>query len=246
MSDESKDPKAPGTYLCVPCHEPVLSHGTALTVLNAVTSVSNLTVQFGSQSLLARNFNHHWCEALNLRESRGLRYFVMIHGDIHALPQDRLGEPLPCWLSHLTYLLERENLDALSAVVPIKEGRGEDTSTGGLMPDGLIYRLNQQQLAQMPQTFSAGWFKERTVHTLLINTGLLVMRLDRPWCEEFLWTIRDTVQRDEDGKFFPNCVSEDWGMSLWFAERGIPYGCTTEIPIAHQGCQSWVMGGPRK
>src|SRR5262245_56217248 len=56
-------------------------------------------------SLLALNFNHLWCWALNACH-RGERvdYFAMIHGDI---------EPQPGWLDELVAELEDKRLDVL-------------------------------------------------------------------------------------------------------------------------------------
>lgn len=181
-------------------------------------------------SLLCRNFNALWCDALNLRKEHNATWFVMLHGD--------MASPSPDWLNHLIRQAEENKLDALAAVAPIKDGT-EEVSTA-LYDNGRIARLELPELSEWPWIFSADWVQARTGKTLLINTGMLALRLDRPWCEEFAWSMVDEIWQTESGQFVPYTLSEDWNMSLWFRKRNIPYGATRAIPVLHAGHWLWT------
>ena len=220
-------------FLAVPTYDGGISVHTHQSIIQALvnkpddTSVMEM-LQGGS--LLCLNFNALWCNALNLRREHDARWFVMLHGDI--------GSASPAWLNDLIAIAEREGLEALSAMAPIKDG-SEQVSTA-LYDEGRIQRLSLSDLAAWPETITADGVCRETGQTLLINTGMLALRIDRPWCEEFAWSMTDEIWKTQAGNFVPRTLSEDWQMSLWFRERGIPYGATRAIPVLHAGQWLWT------
>ena len=146
-------------------------------------------------SLVSLNCNRLWCQALNTREANGLQWFAMLHSDI---------APEPWWLDKLISEAERCDADLISAVVPLKDGRGL-TSTAILMPGGPLgafYRLTLSQVLhpEFPVTFDIRMAVDALAslpeemretelpnEALLVNTGCMAVRLDRPWADERIW-----------------------------------------------------------
>lgn len=211
-----------------------ISINTHLSIVQASSNLPegvSLMEMIRGGSLLCRNFNALWCDALNLRAEHNARWFVMLHGDMASTSPD--------WLLQLLHLAEAHKLDALSVMSPIKDG-SDEVSTALYDVEGRIERFALPDLWEWPETFSADYLAEKTGKTLLINTGMLAMRLDRPWCEEFAWSMVDEIWRTSAGQFVPRTLSEDWVMSLWFRERNIPYGATRAIPVIHAGNWLWT------
>jgi hypothetical protein len=222
-------------YLGTPTYSGQLHVGTHRAIITALLQRPpnwQITSAAGCNSFLTEGFNSLWCQALNGRHSAGIDRFVMLHSDIEPLKDD--------WLTVLVGLLDMHDLDVVSAVVPIKSENGDATSTA-MDAAGRRVRFRQSELAQFPQrTFSAEWCKQQKQGRLLINTGLLAIRLTAPWVEEFHFSMQDRLYKDQQGQWQPWAVPEDWLMSYWLSERGIRYGATTEIPLRHWGHTSWA------
>lgn len=187
-------------------------------------------------SLLAFNFNTLFCKALCERRNHPLRYFLMLHSDI---------EPQPWWVDVLIDELERHNADVLSAVVPMKSEDGLCSCGIGKPGEDFsaYYRLSMRQLELLPETFGAAdlgfadW-------PLLINTGCWVMRLDRPWVDEFPgFTINDRIRRAADGSACADVEPEDWNFSRWCWSKGLKVLATKKVRLLHHGANAFSNQG---
>lgn len=238
---ETTEPELPVVFLALPhagsmCPESMVSLGLA--------SNGRFQVELQAQgsSLLARNFNGLWCDALNA--SPRPKYFAMHHSDIVA-PRG--------WLDTLVDILEAENADMVSSVVAIKDFNGL-TSTALLDLDAESRRrLKVAEVAELPEVFDAkqvaelfGLDKpERAV--LLVNTGLWVCRFaDQPWIEDAHFHTGDGIRQGEDGRFRAHVFPEDWLWSAEMAARGLKVLATRAIPTVHFGRTPYAMGGERK
>ncbi len=174
-------------------------------------------------SLLALMFNLLWCKALNLRHT-GITHFAMHHADIEAEPG---------WLDKLLGEMEKHDADVVSTVMAIKDNRGL-TSTGWQdSTTKKIRRFTMSEVVQLPATFDAAG-AGKPGQALMVNTGLWLCRFTAPWVEEACFTIRDAIAH-ENGKFWPRCIPEDWGFSIWAAERGLRVMATRAVKAIHHG-----------
>lgn len=176
-------------------------------------------------SLLANGFNSLLGAALSLRES-GYKFFVMLHGDI---------VPEPFWVDMLLAELMRLNADLVSAVVPIKDGRGL-TSTGiddAKDPWTPLKRLTLKEVHRLPETFNAedAGFPH---HRLLVNTGCWIMRLDTHYADRVRFTIRDQLLKDGQA-YKPQVIPEDWDFSRQVQAAGGKVYATRKVRLAHLG-----------
>src|SRR5205823_6653491 len=55
--------------------------------------------------------------------------------------------------------------------------------------------------------------------SLLANTGCMICRLDRPWCERIWFETFDSIVQSGD-QWHPFCLSEDWVFSHRVQEHG--------------------------
>jgi hypothetical protein len=186
---------------------------------------TRVKLQTNGASLLAHNFNRLWCAALNQRQALGLTHFAMHHADIGAEPG---------WLDTLIDEQQRVGADVISAVVPIKDGRGV-TSTGLQHQDSLeIKRLTLKEVHKLPATFAAH-HTNVAEHRLVVNTGLWICDFTSPWVEEACFEVRDRIVKGEDGLFRANVLSEDWNFSGWCGRRGLKVFATTAVMVGHFG-----------
>jgi hypothetical protein len=192
----------------------------------------------GRMSLLNYNFNKLFTIALNARKEGPITHWAMQHDDV--LPEVN-------WADRCIDEMDRVNADVMSVVLPIKDERGL-TSTGARNRwDGDMLRLTMAEVHQkLPATFAledlaaGGILKkiDRGDH-LLINTGLWVVRFDRPWVERFPgFRCHDEIRRkrvgdDGSGEFEAICLSEDWSFSEWADDHGLRVFATTKIKAAH-------------
>lgn len=222
-------------YLAVPSGEGKIGIETLHTILAGVVAPGPNRMAFiagRGESLLCHNFNALWADCLNLREELNIRWFVMLHADVSS--------PDPNWLEKLLALAEANRLDALSAAVRIK-GEDRDTSTA-LWKAGNIERLSLRDWTAIPPTCDHFFIKQFFQRTLLINTGMLALRVDTDWAKGFCWRMEDQIVfHSETGRFEARTLPEDWKMSLLFAEAGIRYGVTREVLTEHSGMKTWRM-----
>jgi hypothetical protein len=222
-------------FIGVPTYDQLASQ--ALPGLMLATQRHRYHIRTESGSLLALMFNFLWCRALNAR-AEGITHFAMHHADIEAEPG---------WLDVLLDELERTGADVLSAVVPIKDNRGV-TSTGHADPaTHRIRRLTMHEVQRLPETFGPGqlWMAGKPASDyLMVNTGLWVCNLTRPWAEEVCFTVQDAITRDGRGRFWPRCVPEDWGFSFWLQQRGLRVLATRKVKVIHHGRAGYANDRP--
>lgn len=187
-------------------------------------------VQYGikkeGSSALTRNFNALLlaCRSMTPRPT----HFGMHHSDIVAQEG---------WLDILLGELKAHDADVISTVMPIKDERGL-TTTGAFNEDFTkIKRFTMHELQALPWTFTAP-----PGRALAINTGLMLMRTDRPWFNDLVFRFEDEIA-NKDGVDMVLCRSEDWLMSEFLAKAGAKV-IVTRIPRAvHVGFRAWSNQG---
>lgn len=183
-------------------------------------------------SLLANNFNG--CVVTCLKAGK-FDYYCQIHSDIEASRS---------FVAVLIDELEKHNLDAIHAVVPIKHNAGM-TSTAVAYSDDewdVVRRITMKELAKLPTTFDIETLKEvydPNAIRLLPNTGCLLMRVD-DWLKDFPgFEILDKIVRNEEGGWDDKVVPEDWNFGHWAARNGVKVGGTKAVKITHWGRQGY-------
>jgi len=208
--------------------------GTLGAILNTHLARREVVLKLSASSILTHHFNSLWCAGLNSRAKDKLTHFVMLHSDI--VPQNASS----CiWIDLLADLMKEHNLDVLSAVSPIKDKCGL-TSTALDTDRWRPRRLAMAEVMQLPPTFTAQDI-DAGRHSLLVNTGLMIVRLDRAWAEQVCFHTNDRIVKlpSKDGSnppwFMAEVESEDWQFSRWCNRNGLRIGATREIPLAHMG-----------
>lgn len=185
-------------------------------------------LQHESTSAMTRNFNKLLHDA-RLQKPRA-QFFAMHHDDV-SVP--------PGWVDTLIEELEKFDADVVSAVIPIKDHRGL-TTTGVFSKDGhYLRRFTMREVMQYPDTFNAetcGF----AGHKLVINTGLFVMRMDRPWVQKLCFRFEDEFAKTKEpaperGDVDYLCRSEDWLFSEDLAVAGARVFATRKVPVRHWG-----------
>jgi hypothetical protein len=124
------------------------------------------------------------------------------------------------FLDKMVDLMEKTGADVLSAVIPIKSQEGMtstalDEPVGDMPLEWRVKRLTMREIFEKyPPTF--------TTDTLLVNTGLMLVDLQKPWVfdESLVFTIRDKILRYR-GQRVPAIVPEDW-PARWGRSCGPP------------------------
>jgi hypothetical protein len=230
-------------FLACPTYDGSLTSFAARSIYATASREHQIYTAIGDFSLVALNCNRLLCQALNTRAKHDLKWFAMLHSDIG---------PEPWWLDLLVAEAERHGADLLSAVVPIKSEQGL-TSTAVLLPGGLLgafYRLTTAQVLHpdFPVTFDIEGAVDALARlpeelrcpdlpreALLVNTGCMVMRLNRPWADERLWFDDLNAIVRVNGQFEAVCKSEDWHFSHRVAQEGGKVMATKAIRLVHRG-----------
>lgn len=165
-------------------------------------------------SALTRVFNTLWCYALNDRPNT--THFAMIHDDI---------VPQPGWLDIMVKIMDEKKCDVLSVIVPQKTMQGV-TSTAWDKGGYAIQRMTIKEAYNMDVTVGGD--------DLLINTGLMLVDMRKPWVEEMVFRFEDDIIK-KDGKFMPVEISEDWYFSREAKKRGAVLMATRAVQVNHMG-----------
>lgn len=175
-------------------------------------------------SLLAMGFNNLLCEALNHRKL-GITHFVLHHADIGLEPQ---------WLDKMMSIYKEKDADILSVVIPIKNEEGLtstalDEDIEGRSKDACPRRLTMHEIFRdFPRTFTAP--------NLLLNTGVMMFALDKPWLEGMCFRMEDRIIQNQDGKYLASTMPEDWLFSRDARRRGATkLYATREVGATHFG-----------
>jgi SAM-dependent methyltransferase len=216
-----------------------LTAGAARGFWRATARPNRMWFHYNQGSLLAANFNHLWCKALNLAaEGRPPKYFAMQHADI---------EPEDFWLDKLIEELEAKGLDVLGVPAPIKDAHGL-TSIALARDDGdrmsVHCRLTTAEIQRLPETFTTADIPGQ--RPLLLNTGLWVCKFNLDWARLVHFTINDEIVKTPDGRFVALTEPEDWYFSRLCHEIGLKIGCTRKVMLTHAGetrFRNWEIWG---
>lgn len=208
-------------FLACPSHDPKIHYSVATALFNA-TRKHTLYRQFNCTSLLAWNFNQLYAACLNLQKKHRIKWFVMLHSDV---------APELFWLDKLLDIAEKNNADMLSAVLPFKNGSGLTSTAIAHPADPFSFytRLTMRQVwdPAFPETFDFAAAYEALAEKvaedlrlpnmpetlLLANTGLMALRMNRPWSEQLYFTIADELRRTPNDDFAAVVAPEDWNVS---------------------------------
>ncbi len=193
----------------------------AMGVAYATQGRCNIIPAFSSTSLLPFTFNNLWTGFLNRRKSDGITHFAMLHDDVC---------PVSGWLDTLLDVLEEHDADAVSAVVPIKDGRGLTSTAVEGVDEWNPRRLTLKEVYDLPETFA----EQDVGGPLLLNTGCWVCRLDRTWCEKVAFRQQDRIVKLPDGTFAPQTKSEDWDFSRQLRLLGCKLLATRKVQLEHE------------
>lgn len=180
---------------------------------------------WATSSLIPKTFGLLWTQAVMMGEREGFTHFAMQHADVVA----QRG-----WLNILHTEMERLNCDLISVLVPIKDGSGL-TSTGiDVQREPIKFRrISMREAATLPETFGI----EDTKHpdgTLVVNTGLWLARLNRPWNKRVSFQGVSWVFYYTDGTNSRISVEpEDWNMSRTLWMQGVKCYCTRKVQAKH-------------
>jgi hypothetical protein len=222
-------------FLGVPTYNGQICTGTA----NAVDYASKkhgIIKAVNQTSLLANGFNQLYCMALNARKEHNIKWFAMLHADII---------PEKFWLDKLVDLAEQHGADLLSAVVPIKDESGDtSTAVGSLMMEWEpAIRLSQERiklLSVLCEVFDINDVNDildigKNKNALLVNTGCMIVRIDKRWSDEICFEIRDKIFVDDNDKLYAQVIPEDWNFSRHVAGVGGKVMATSAIDLKHVG-----------
>lgn len=226
------DEVKPLVFLGMPSYDGKVSIGTAEAYFLASYRNKSCHVGLGrkNSSFLTRTFNDLWCAALNER-NRGATHFAMIHADI--VPDQHN------WLDILLGELTRLDADLVCAVSPIKSEHGWTSTALQIDTDDdpwLRRRLTMKEVYDLPETFS----EADTGAPLLLNTGLWVCRLDRPWCEQVCFDVFNRIFRDVDGLWRAQDIPEDWLLSAALNRLGAKIYATRKVTLGHEGNKTYA------
>lgn len=244
---------APKIYLALPSGRASVGQYIVNAACQAIAHSLRVCPMPLGNSCTTHNFNMNYCTAYNARRTEknpdGFTHFAMLHDDVQPLQPD--------WMECLYRILSANDLDVLSAVIAIKDDRGL-TSTGFDTDLWKPRRITTYELLNklpptitnrdVPSYFGEGNDKmQGPSGNLIINTGLMLMRLDRPWSDKVVFQFRNEVWTLPDGRLCPEFEPEDWRFSRFLARKGAHFGATREIATLHHGNfsfpnqQSWGL-----
>lgn len=209
-------------YLAIPSYSGKLLHGHLDAILQASQDKVG-PLDISGISALTFNFNLLFANALNARK-RGITHFAMMHDDL---------VPELYWLDKLHALLEKHRADMISVVAAIKDTRGLTSTALDISLDGSdpYWRPTRLTLTEIfndyPPTFSHP--------KLLLNTGLMLIDLRKPWVEEMYFEFDDRIIKNQDGDFVAQFAPEDWNFSRKARSLGAKLLATREVTCKHHG-----------
>lgn len=235
----------------VPMHKGEVTASTMMSVTLAQSQILEVNFHLLGLSLLAKNFNLLFIEALKLQ----CDYFLLHHSDLGV--QGSRTNFSGSWVDLMVDRLNENELVALSAVVPIKSRQGF-TSSGLEMKANdpwSLRRLTILESETLPLEYInradlCELFKvdEDEAGALLINTGCLLMDIRKGGgvYSELKWpgfNIIDFIAWNQQGIPASYTVPEDWNFSNWLHDNDLPYACTRELVVAHIGQENYMNMG---
>lgn len=231
-------PKQAKVYLGIPTHDGRVQNEVVNSILVGGKTLAFSQIEAGSA--LTFNFNNCYANALNNRR-HGVTHFAMMHSDIAV--------STPNWCDRMVEIMERESADVLSVIMPLKVVGEYRTSTAIEEEDAknpLGFRARKLTLEEC-----AARGKTWTDEKLLVNTGLMLVDIRKPWSEDVWFEFQDSlafVMEDGFKKFFPVSLAEDYGFSRMIRAAGGKLVVTSEIPANHCGggrfSNQWASAKP--
>ncbi len=206
----------PSVFLGIPVYNGNILEGHINAIFKGGQKMPVGKLQIRGYSCLTNNFNHLLCGALNERKN-GITHFALLHSDI-----------IPCdgWLDILYKGMQETKADIISAIVPIKDGRGL-TSTA---LDTDLWRPRRLTLHEVhndyPKTF--------TQDDLLLNTGCMLVDIRNEWIEGIRFRFEDRIEKI-NGNFVADIQPEDWLFSRDAKKLGARLAATSEVRVDHIG-----------
>lgn len=239
-------PEQHTVYLAVPGRN--FCWGTVTGVAKSTSKHVALPFNGGFGFSGTEDFNVLWTDAQNLFEQGRVTHFAMLHGDITP-------DAGQYWLDVLLEEMDRLGASLVSAISPIKDGRGLTSSGICDMSDPWrpFRRFTVREVfAELPETFDnvgAGYPDRPLLH----NTGLWVCDLRRPEFRavredgtlDLYFAFPTRAVRDADGKWVHQRESEDWHFSrdLWLRGVRDTY-ITSKVRLQHHGGMTWGTHQP--
>ncbi len=171
-------------------------------------------------SFLTRCFNVLWAGCLNARD-KGFTHFCMLHADV--VPDGQ-------WLDKMHEIMAAKEADILSVVMPIKSQEGVTSTALDVRDHWQVQRLTMHEIFKLDPTF--------THEKILINTGLMLVDIRKPWVENVFFRTEDLMEK-VDGKFKVRAMSEDWAFSRDARAAGAKIFATREVLAIHHGNASF-------
>jgi hypothetical protein len=186
------------------------------------------------------NFNTLWAMGLNRAAKGEISHFAMLHADV---------APEAGWLDLLIEECDKHQADLVSAIVPLKDGRGITSSGVGRLGNpwgGAYRRIAIRELPGLPDTFDAtslGYGRLPLLH----NNGCWVADLRRAvftesadcLCEnrpaqalEAMFAFPRRIVRF-NGQWMVQGESEDWYFSRRLWELGARTYLTKRVRLSH-------------
>lgn len=237
-------------YLGIPTHDGRIQNEIVNSILGAGQSLARIQIEGGSA--LTCNFNNCYATALNNRDvknggkmpvGQGVTHFAMLHSDIAVVGNG--------WLDELVTTARIVDADVLSVVMRLKREpvRGADGSSDGGMTSTAIEENDDvgRESGANPLGFKARKLTlkeclERgdtwTDPGILINTGLMLVNICKPWSDKVWFEFRDGLGC-KDGTYFPVSLAEDYGFSRMVRREGGRIFATTAIKATHVGGGRW-------
>jgi hypothetical protein len=174
--------------------------------------------RFAVHYSLPEAFNTLWAWALDEYEAGRVTHFAMIHADV--CPDDG-------WLDVLLAELAATGADVVSAVIPLRGPRGLTSTAVEAADPWRNRRLTLAEVFALPETF--------TLPGILLNTGLWVCDLSRPWCGRVWFEERHAIRRRPDGTRETVMHSEDWEFSraVRRLDAGARLYATRKVGVCH-------------
>lgn len=234
-------------FLGMPTRSGLVCAGSAQAAMVQVTRNRIALFRASQHTNLELNYNMLLCDALNLRDHDGVKWFAMLHDDI---------QPEPWWLDTLIDEAETYSADIMSAHVPLKDPRQvSSTAMSDPCEEWVTYtRLTLKQIhhPDFPATVDTGsaiaalrklpapFTMDCPANSeLLVNTGCMVMRVDRPWMNRICFHKKDTIIREND-RWIPMTWTEDWMLAQDLHDVGAQVMATRKVKLTHwDGRRNW-------
>ena len=212
-------------YIGIPTYDGRVHKNLTNALQRAAMRRVSKTTSIITCSILPRAFNLLFAHALNERRN-GTTHFCLLHDDV---------VPQPLWLDEMLGLMKKHQADVLSVVIPIKNEKGL-TSTAldvGIGDEDPHWRVKRLTLTEIYNNYEPTFTDEK----LLVNTGLMLVDLSKPWVENVWFAFEDKIIPDPKvpGNFKAVGVSEDWFFSRRARELGAKLFATREVAVRHVG-----------